>query len=410
MRTKCPSAFVAASFLAVTTPFSAISLTLPSSGLTAAKSGNNFVLSFPTASSNYYGLQTSSDLLQSWTNIQSGIPGDGTVKSVTITDAMSVSRRFYRLVIQPKPVGLLLPQSNAFAILGHSCGGIQEQVYATGFVGYPTGDVYIQTRCGGSGRGGGYQETTYSAWVAVTWDFSGNVISSTTLSNAPAINSSFSVTDGFGDILFNTGANAFLIVPVPAAPTDVTAVQSGDQFQVSWIPKGVNPLAITSSTLTATPINSTNSILTAIVTGPVAIGDIPSLQPQTTYQVTVADTTIGGSGPASTPVTVTTEAATVAPSAPANVVAKWTDPNPAGTNDTLVATWSAAVPGDSPIDEYQITITGSDGGGTFTQTVSGTTLTTYFTVDYIPNWTVTVKAHNAVGWGPSSTPVTLGGL
>jgi len=60
---------------------------------------------------------------------------------------------------------LLLPQSAAFSILGHSCGGIQEQVYAKGFNpgGYPIGYVYIQTRCGGSGRGGGYHTTTYSA-------------------------------------------------------------------------------------------------------------------------------------------------------------------------------------------------------------------------------------------------------
>ena len=56
-------------------------------------------------------------------------------------------------------VPLLLPQSTAFSVLGHSCGGIQEQGYATGFdatSGYPTGDVYLSTRCGRSGRGGGY--------------------------------------------------------------------------------------------------------------------------------------------------------------------------------------------------------------------------------------------------------------
>src|SRR6516165_8728781 len=44
------------------------------------------------------------------------------------------------------PVSLLLPQSIAFAMLDHSCGGIQERAYATGFdatSGYPVGDVYI---------------------------------------------------------------------------------------------------------------------------------------------------------------------------------------------------------------------------------------------------------------------------
>ena len=39
--------------------------------------------------------------------------------------------------------------------------------------GYPTGDVHLQTRCGGSGRGGGYHTTTYTAWAGATWDFGG---------------------------------------------------------------------------------------------------------------------------------------------------------------------------------------------------------------------------------------------
>ena len=190
----------------------------------------------------------------------------------------------------------------------------------------------------------------------------------------------------------------------------LTAVQSGDQFQLAWRPNGVNPVAVTSSTLTATPVNSTASLLTTTVTGPATNGTIASLQPQTTYQITVVSATIGGSSPSSTPITVTTEVASVAASAPTNVLASWSNHDPSGTSDTLIATWSAAVPGDSPIDQYQITITGSDGAGTFTQTVSGTTLTAYFTVDDIPNWRVTVQAHNAVGWGPASNPVTLGGL
>jgi hypothetical protein len=42
--------------------------------------------------------------------------------------------------------------------------------------------------------------------------------------------------------------------------------------------------------------------------------------------------------------------------------------------------------------------------------VSGTTLTANFTVDYIPNWSVTVQAHNAFGWGRASSIFTLGGL
>ncbi|HEV2454441.1 MAG TPA: fibronectin type III domain-containing protein, partial [Verrucomicrobiae bacterium] len=396
----------------LTRPFSASGLTVPPGSLTAALSSNNLILSFPTTTTNYYGLQTSPDLVQPWTNLQAGLQGYGLVRTVTLSNAFQAGQGFYRTVLQPRPTQLLLPQSTAFAILGYDCGGISEQVYATGFdpvTGYPTGNVFLRTSCS-TGKAGS-PPSVHTASVAVTWDFAGNVISANTPATGAPASPTFIATDGFNDILYNAGANAYLIVPVPAAPAGVTAVQSGDQFQVAWMPNGVNPVAITSSTLTATPVNnSTASNLTTTVTGPATNGVIPTLQPATTYQITVVSTTIGGSSPASTPTNVTTEAASVAPSAPTNVVASWSNLDPTGTNDTLVVTWSAAVPGDSPVDQYQITITGSDGAGTFTQAVDGTTLTTYFTVDFVPNWTATVQAHNAAGWGPSSTPVTLGGL
>src|SRR5262249_16248885 len=212
------------------------------------------------------------------------------------------------------PVSLLLPQSIAFSILGHSCGGIQERAYATGFdpaSGYPIGDVYIQTRCGGSGRGGGYRTTTYSAWVGVTWDFSGNVLSASPLATSPTVSSTFTETDASGNQLSNTETAAYLTVPAPGAPIVVTAVQTGDQFEVAWTPAPLIPAVITSSTLTATPVDLTTPILSATVSGGTATGLIGPLQPQTTYQITVVSTTIGGSSPPSDPITVTTVVASV---------------------------------------------------------------------------------------------------
>lgn len=104
------------------------------------------------------------------------------------------------------PIPLSLPASTAFSILGASCGGIQEQAQATGFdaaSGYPTGDVYLQTRCGGSGRGGGYHVTVHSAWIAVTWDFTGAVTAYTRLASAPAgLDPAFSAFDAFGNQLY----------------------------------------------------------------------------------------------------------------------------------------------------------------------------------------------------------------
>jgi hypothetical protein len=306
---------------------------------------------------------------------------------------------------------LLLPQSNAFAILGHSCGGIGEQVYATGFdasSGYPTGDVRMSTTCSTGGLGS--HPATFTAWAEVTWDFAGNVVSTLTLPGAPTFNPTFSATDPYGDMLHNAGASAYLHVPLPAAPAGVTAVQSGDQFQITWTPAWVNPAAVMSTTLTATPINSTAAVLTSTVAGSATYGSLSALQPQTTYAITVVNTTISGSGPASTPIFVTTSPATVPPAAPTAVHASWANPDPVGATDTLIATWQAADPGNSPIDVYLVTITNSDTAGTLTQTVSGTTLSANFTVDWNPNWSVTVKAHNAFGWGPLSSAFVLGGL
>jgi hypothetical protein len=76
----------------------------------------------------------------------------------------------------------LQPIPDAFARLGHSCGGIQQQIFGEGFDanGDVTGYVFAVTRCGGSGRGGGYHTTTYSTWVAVTWNLAGVVIDEAT--------------------------------------------------------------------------------------------------------------------------------------------------------------------------------------------------------------------------------------
>lgn len=378
------------------------------SSLAATASNRDLILSFPTTTTNYYGVQMCPGLSQSWTNTQAGLQGYGLTKTVTESNVLSGGSGFYRTVIQPQPVELFLPGSTAFAILGYDCGSIQEKVYLFGFDtnGYPIGYVELKTIC----SCGKDCSSPHSASATAMWDFAGNVIA-TNITATGASNPNFIATDVSNDIIYNSGAIAYLIVPIPLAPTNVTAIQSGDQFNISWMSKGVNPIAITSSTLTATPIGSTNPVLTATVTNSVTNGIITTLEPSTTYQITVASTTVGGTGPTSVPLSVTTEAATIKPSAPTNVTAVWQIPDPSGSTDSITVSWSAANPGNSPVDEYQVVVAGSDGGGTFTNTVSGTTLVTYFNgMDYIPNYSVTVQAHNAAGWGPVSTAVNLGGL
>ena len=101
----------------------------------------------------------------------------------------------------PQPQ-LVMPQGTAFSILGHDCGSITEYAYVTGFdnsidpsAGYPTGDILLSTRCGGSGRGGGGGSTTYTAWTADTWDLTGALLSYSVSSGTPSVDPGFSTTD-----------------------------------------------------------------------------------------------------------------------------------------------------------------------------------------------------------------------
>ena len=89
---------------------------------------------------------------------------------LSIVAAASICAALAPAASGASPIRLYLSQGAAFSILGHSCGGIQEKVYATGFAanGYPMGDVSMSTSCGGSGRGGGYHSTTYSGWASTT--------------------------------------------------------------------------------------------------------------------------------------------------------------------------------------------------------------------------------------------------
>ena len=123
----------------------------------------------------------------------------------------------------PAPVALTLSQGQAFAILGASCGGIQETVTTNGFdpaSGYPTGVVQMKTSCGGSGRGGGYHTTTYTASADVTWDFTATVVATAVPATGTVTGPSFSAVDASGNEVYNSGSSAFLLlapsyVPVP---------------------------------------------------------------------------------------------------------------------------------------------------------------------------------------------------
>ena len=149
-------------------------------------------------------------------------------------------------------------------------------------------------------------------------------------------------------------------------------------------------------------------MVTAAVSGNGATARVGPLEPRTTYQITVASTDPAGLSASSAAVSITTGASSIPPGAPTGVSAYWTAPGP--PNDTMVVNWKAPPPGDSPTDEYRVTITNPDTGNTVTQTVSGSAVSASFAVSDVPDWTIQVQAHDAAGWGHLSTSYLLGGV
>jgi hypothetical protein len=262
----------------------------------------------------------------------------------------------------------------------------------------------------------------------VTWDFGGAVSTYARIAGAPAgVSPTFRADGAYGDTVYNalTAINvapanctvqnityctyrAYFTAAVPAAPTGLTAVQVGDQFNVGWKPASPTAPVITSSTVTATPVNSSAPVLKAKVGGPATSAVVRSLEPQTTYSITVVNADAGGRSSAGGPISVTTAKSTVPPSAPTVVTAHWTAPAQPG--DMLAAQWRASSPGDSPVDQYQINASPHDADpapSPVTRSVSGSTLGAAFGVDDSVDWSVEVRAHNAAGWGAWSSAIIL---
>ncbi len=214
------------------------------------------------------------------------------------------------------PIRLVLDQGSAFSLLGHSCGGIQEQVYVTGFGpapgGYPEGDAYLSTRCGGSGRGGGYKTTTYTAAASVVWNWLGQTRSFARLEGPGGGGPEFSAEDTHGDRIYNVGTAAYLETgepPVqrPGAPTNVTAsvglYESGSteylRMSVGFSLAPETAGLVTSSTVTATPVPAGPPVLTATTSGSWTSAALGPVEPNTTYVVTVTSTDAEGTSESS---------------------------------------------------------------------------------------------------------------
>ena len=117
------------------------------------------------------------------------------------------------------PIGLVLPQQIAFSYIQHSCGGIQEQSFVTGFNssdGFPTGVVSMTTTCSSGGRGS--RPSTFSGWATVEWDFTGATVTSSALGAAPPINPTLTAFDGYGNEIYNSSNRAYLVLAAGFVP------------------------------------------------------------------------------------------------------------------------------------------------------------------------------------------------
>lgn len=236
---------------------------------------------------------------------------------LSIVVSVSIGAALASAASAANPIRLYLSQGAAFSILGHSCGGIQEKVWATGFGsnGYPTGDVYMETRCGGSGRGGGGGSTKYTAWASMVWTWFGETRSFAKLSSAAEENGSFSATDAHGDHLYNVGSAAYLETGAPplqppAPPTGVSvnialAESGGSEYLrmgVTWTAAAETAGLIKYFTVTAAPVGSSAPILTATASGTFPAAALSPVQTNTTYRVTVTSTDAEGTSQPSVPV------------------------------------------------------------------------------------------------------------
>jgi len=111
---------------------------------------------------------------------------------------------------------LTLASPSPFAVIGRQCGAGTTASTATGFTpdgDYITGLTSVSTRCGGSGRGGGYHTTTYSGCGITRWDLVGRLIDITSTACSAADAGAVFTGNGYSE--GTTGSSVYLARPDP---------------------------------------------------------------------------------------------------------------------------------------------------------------------------------------------------
>ena len=207
-------------------------------------------------------------------------------------------------------INLEMSQGAAFNALGHWCGGIKEKVYETGFAanGYPQGNVFMETTCGGSGKGGGGGHTTYTGTASVVWTWLGE-----TWKWGPMVGTleAHAAEDSHGDKLYNvtpcaTGYHvetcAYLETGTPpyeppAAPGNVHAsaylAESGEteylELAINWSQDPERLGLLTTQTVRVEPVGGKGSVLEEEVRPYFSEARIGVVEPDTLYKVSVTE-------------------------------------------------------------------------------------------------------------------------
>jgi hypothetical protein len=219
-------------------------------------------------------------------------------------------------------------------------------------------------------------DTTNNRWSRVAF----NAVAGSTY--RIAVDTYDNATPGELKVSWSLGASS-----TPGAPTNVTASAGDASAVVSWSPGADNGSPITGYIVTASPGGVTRNLGAGATS--TTIGGLTN---GTAYTFTVRATNALGTGPASAPSSAVVPAGL--PTAPTGVTA-----SPGDLSATV--SWSASHPNGSPITGYRVT---ANPGGVTKNIGAAATSTTIGGLTNGTAYTFTVRATNAVGDGPPSTP------
>ena len=166
-------------------------------------------------------------------------------------------------VVQAQTV-TALPKPSVLSIVGHQCGYSPVTSTATGFNGaYVTTYNTATTRCGGSGRGGGYHVTVYSGCATATYTLTGKLVSVAIGCSSVAPDPGVVFTNDLGYSLATVNSTGVLTAPAVtpqftwAGAGDLTAVVGQSlPVTVNLVNNGSVPLHIYSVSAGGSWLNS----------------------------------------------------------------------------------------------------------------------------------------------------------